>query len=190
MIEQYLEYCKEQCFEPLSRSTLFKILEVRKASQRQRLQGLDNTAADGAGAFETLARVVEALEKGGIKKEWCQNVCQNLRDAKRYLKTDFRVHCLPRYSTCSDHCRTFALSDPVQPALQQACLHLHQSSCNDCLGLKNVLQEIQKGIEGPSWSPYCSEEKEDLLYDFNRAQSDIFLWKAHTLRSINQEESK
>ena len=29
MIEQYLEYCKEQCHEPLSRSTLFKILEVR-----------------------------------------------------------------------------------------------------------------------------------------------------------------
>ena len=28
MIEQYLEYCKEQCHEPLSRSTLFKILEV------------------------------------------------------------------------------------------------------------------------------------------------------------------
>ena len=28
MIEQYLEYCKEQCHEPLSRSSLFKILEV------------------------------------------------------------------------------------------------------------------------------------------------------------------
>ena len=25
MIEQYLEYCKEQCHEPLSRSSLFKI---------------------------------------------------------------------------------------------------------------------------------------------------------------------
>ena len=32
MIEQYLEYCKEQCHEPLSMSTLFKILEVREAS--------------------------------------------------------------------------------------------------------------------------------------------------------------
>ena len=30
MIEQYWEYCKEQCHEPLSRSTLFKILEVAK----------------------------------------------------------------------------------------------------------------------------------------------------------------
>ena len=37
MIEQYLEYCKEQCHEPLSRSTLFKILEVREASQSKSL---------------------------------------------------------------------------------------------------------------------------------------------------------
>ena len=51
MIEQYMEYCKEfeTCHEPLSRSTLFKILEVREASQRKSLQGLDNTAADKRG---------------------------------------------------------------------------------------------------------------------------------------------
>ena len=37
MIEQYLDYCKKQCHEPLSRSTLFKILEVREASQSKSL---------------------------------------------------------------------------------------------------------------------------------------------------------
>ena len=52
MIEQYLEYCKEQCHELLSRSTLFKILKFREASQRKLLQGLDNTAADGAAGFQ------------------------------------------------------------------------------------------------------------------------------------------
>jgi len=64
MIEQYLEYCKEQCHEPLSRSTLFKTLEVREASQRKSLQGLDNTAADGAAEFQALETLVETLEKG------------------------------------------------------------------------------------------------------------------------------
>ena len=54
MIEQYLEYCKEQCHKPVSRSTLFKILEVQEASQCKSLQGLDNTAADGAAGFQTL----------------------------------------------------------------------------------------------------------------------------------------
>ena len=34
--------------KPLSRSTLFEILEVREASQLKSLQGLDNTVADGA----------------------------------------------------------------------------------------------------------------------------------------------
>ena len=100
MIEQYLECCKEQCHEPLSRSTLFKIqeLEVREASQRKSLQGLDNTAANGAEGFQTIETLVETLEKGGMEKQWCLRICQNLRDAKRYLKTDYRVHCQQYYS--------------------------------------------------------------------------------------------
>ena len=132
MIEQYLAYCKEQCYEPLSRSTMFKIsrlvehrtgiaevtgsnpvealiffrlllsnrlnwkiycddhislsmfkiLEVRAASQRKSLQGLDNTAADGAAGFQTLEMLIEALEKGGMKKQWCVDVRQKLKRCK------------------------------------------------------------------------------------------------------------
>ncbi|KAL9983008.1 hypothetical protein ACROYT_G005129 [Oculina patagonica] len=190
MIEQYLEYCKEQCYEPLSRSTLFKILEVRKASQRKSLQGLDNTAADGAAGFETLDKLLETLEKGGKEKQWCLEARQKLRDAKRYLKTEFRVNCQPNNSTCADHCRNFALSDPVEPEFQKSCSHQHLSTCDDCQGLKKVLQELRLEIEGPSCTPVNSEQREDLLYDFDRAKSDILLWKAHIVRSINQEEAK
>ena len=32
MVKQYLQFCEEEQFEPLSRSTLFRILEVREAS--------------------------------------------------------------------------------------------------------------------------------------------------------------
>ena len=60
---------------------MFKILEVRAASQRKSLQGLDNTAADGAAGFQTLEMLIEALEKGGMKKQWCVDVRQKL---KRY----------------------------------------------------------------------------------------------------------
>ena len=187
MIEQYMEYCKENCHEPLSRSTLFKILEVREASQRKSLQGLDNTAADGTAGFQTLETLVETLEKGGMEKQWCLDVRRKLRDAKRYLKTDFRVHCQPHDSTCADHCGHFALSDPVEADIQQPCSHEHVFSCDDCQGMKNVLQEVRLGIEGSS---VRSEQREDLLYDFDRAKSDILLWKAHIIRSINQEEAK
>ena len=37
MIKQYLEYCKEESFEPVSRSTMYRILEVREASQQKSL---------------------------------------------------------------------------------------------------------------------------------------------------------
>ena len=35
MISQYIQFCQDEKFEPLSRTTLFKILEVRQASQRE-----------------------------------------------------------------------------------------------------------------------------------------------------------
>ena len=62
MIHQYLQYCTEERFTPLSRRTLFKILEVQDASQRRSLQGLYNIATDGAAAFGSLERVVNELE--------------------------------------------------------------------------------------------------------------------------------
>lgn len=66
MIAQYLKHCEEEQFESLSRTTLYRILEVREASQRKALQGLDNIAADGASAFDSLSKIVEELERAGV----------------------------------------------------------------------------------------------------------------------------
>lgn len=63
MIGQYIQFCQEEEFEPLSRTTLFKILEVRQASQRKSLQGLDNTAADGSADFQKIEMIVDDLKK-------------------------------------------------------------------------------------------------------------------------------
>ena len=81
MISQYMQFCQE---EPLSRSTLFRILEVREASQRKSLQGLDNTAADGSAGFQMVEMIVDNLEKGGLERQRCTEVKRKLRDAKRY----------------------------------------------------------------------------------------------------------
>ena len=54
MVEQYHQHCGEEEYEPLSKSTLYRILKVRGASQGKSLQGLDNTAASGAESFDTL----------------------------------------------------------------------------------------------------------------------------------------
>ena len=49
---------------------------------------------------------------------------------------------------------------------------------------------MRLAIEVSSWKPYSSEQREDILYDFDRAQSDILLWKAHIVHPVNQEEAK
>jgi len=69
MISQYIQFCQEEKSEPFSRSTSFKILEVREASQRKSLQGLDNTAADDSAAFQTVERIVDDLEKGRLARQ-------------------------------------------------------------------------------------------------------------------------
>ena len=58
MVALYLKYCTEEEFTtPLSRRTMFRILEVCEASQRKSLRGLDNIAADGVMGFDTIERI-------------------------------------------------------------------------------------------------------------------------------------
>lgn len=65
MIEQYFKHCSEEGVDPLGRSTLYRILEVREASQRKSLQGLDNIAAAGAEGFDTMNKIVDQLKDSG-----------------------------------------------------------------------------------------------------------------------------
>ena len=190
MISQYMQFCQEERFEPLSRTTLFKILEVRQASQRKSLQGLDNTAADGSAGFHKIESIVDDLEKGGMDRQWCTEIKERLRNGKRYLKTNFRVHCNPEEAFCPDHCRKFALSDKQDPHFQEKCSHQHTESCSDCQDLRNAFDEVKDRIQSALWIPYSNEEREDLLYDVKLAKADILHWKAHVVRSVNQEAAK
>ena len=79
VISQYIQFFQEEKFEPLSRTTLFKILEVRQASQKKLIQGLDNTAADGSAGFQKNEMIVDDLEKGGMNRQWCAEVKERLR---------------------------------------------------------------------------------------------------------------
>lgn len=128
MIEQYLKHCSEDHFEPLSRSTLFRILQVREAPSRKSLQGLDNIAAGGAEAFESVRKIVDDLKNCGASGTWCDEVQNKLKSGKRYLKIEYRVHCREEESLCADHCRYFALSDLQDPELSEHCPHQHQVS--------------------------------------------------------------
>ena len=176
----------------MSRATLYRILEVREASQRKALKGLDNVAADGTAAFETLERVVEELQKAGASPEWGDNIKEKLNQAKRYLKTDYKVHCKEESSPCADHCRVFSLSDANDEAFKQECEHPHSLQCDMCENLKSVLEEIELSLKNESQTIcfYSQEQQEDILYDFLQAKKHIFDWKAHILRSENQDLAK
>ena len=67
MISQYLMFCEEEQEVPLSCATLFRILEVREASQ-QRSCGLDNTAAERSAGFERTLNTGDDLQQMGQEK--------------------------------------------------------------------------------------------------------------------------
>ena len=95
VVKQYLAYCDESGFKPLSRSTLLRILAVCPASTRKSLQGLDYISSAGAQAFEDLIDIVERLGDVGQGMGWTKNLQTRLRDGKRYLKSDYKVGKIP-----------------------------------------------------------------------------------------------
>ena len=74
VVKQYLAYCDESGFKPLSRSTLLRILAVCPASTRKSLQGLDYISSAGAQAFEDLIDIVERLGDVGQGMGWTKNL--------------------------------------------------------------------------------------------------------------------
>ena len=106
-VAQYLQFCNEEEFEPLSRISLFRILEVREASQQKSLQGLDNAAADGSNGFNTMEQICERLVHLGIDIQWSESVVKRLHKAKNTLKLIIR-YIAKRMMVCVDHCTMFA----------------------------------------------------------------------------------
>ena len=147
MINQYLQYCDEETFSPLSTQTLYKILEVREASQRRSLQGLDNIATDAAAGFETLEKIIGEQKSLSAESECCAQSKTTLKACKRYLKIEYLVNCRHgQPSTFPDHCRNFALSDNSEDAFKVECDLVHDTVCNSCESLKTVLREMEDQI--------------------------------------------
>ena len=91
IIDQYLLCCKEMCvnFEPLSRSSLFPILDICKASTRKSLQGIDYFAADAAEGFKGIKRIIETYP---LLPSESNRLVENLQRARLYLRERLRDH--------------------------------------------------------------------------------------------------
>ena len=91
IVKQYLSYSEECGFKPLRRRTLLSILSVCSASERKCLQGLDYISSAGAEAFDDLCNIVERLGDELMGMSWAKEQKEQLKAAKRYLKSDFKV---------------------------------------------------------------------------------------------------
>ncbi|KAK3747904.1 hypothetical protein QZH41_010207, partial [Actinostola sp. cb2023] len=188
IIEQYTAHCKQEAFEPAGDRSLFRILDVCSASMQKSLQGLDNVSAAGTEAFQNLVAVVRALQENGASGGWAENAIKGLKDAKKYLKTDYKVH-VSRDEECRDHCSVHALSDPSDNSADflGECDHNHSIHCERCDLLENVITEISTELND---SDLSEEKKARVMFDYKESVQNIQAWKAHLLRSINQEEGK
>ncbi|KAK3709231.1 hypothetical protein QZH41_015435, partial [Actinostola sp. cb2023] len=188
IIEQYSAYCRQIDFEPASERSLFRMIDVCSASMQTSLQGLDNVTAEGSEAFQNMATIVQSLQESGTSSQWVEDTHKALKEAKRYLKTDFKVH-VGRDEDCSDHCTVHALSDPSDNATEfrDDCMHNHSFKCERCEMLQNVLTEIVKEVEVADMS---DEHRARMTFDYQESVNRINAWKAHLLRSLNQEEGK
>ena len=98
----------------------------------------------------------------------------------------FQVHVVES-SSIADHCRTYALSDSTDPDFQACCSHPHNESCTQCC----QLQEVLTTLESECSHALCNDEdKEDMLHTIKQAKNNIMTWKAHQLRSVQQDQAK
>ena len=54
-------------FEPISKSTMWRVLEVQEATQRKSLRSLGNTVAESADGFEDFFRIIDELHRIGAE---------------------------------------------------------------------------------------------------------------------------
>ena len=184
----YQEACRSLDVEPLKERTCFRLLEVCSASKQKSLHGLDNISTAGEEAYETIASIVETLGQHGAGAIWSRNTLRSLSAGKNYLKGTYKSHLGPD-EPCIDHCTVFALSDPVEEKFSAACSHTHNQSCAECTGITVVLNDIKATLETENLD-LNAKQRERAKWEFDHAVSNIKAWKAHLLRTFQQDQAR
>ena len=90
-------------------------------------------------------------------------------------------------SKVPDHCRPYALSHPSEPKHSSACDHNHDAVCERCNLFSAAVSEIESVLEKVD---IPLEEKEDMKFIMAQSKKNVYAWKAHLLRSVNQDEER
>ena len=90
------------------------------------------------------------------------------------------------HATTPDHCSSYALSDPKDQAFLSDCANSHADGCLSSEVLKGALKEIGNAVDE---SPLTEDDQDDMQYTFRHAVQAIESWKAHQLRSLQQDKA-
>ena len=90
-------------------------------------------------------------------------------------------------SSVPDHCRPYALSLANDSDFTTTCTHQHNLACDRCSLFPTVMQEVELQLER---TEIPCEEKEEMKFVVAQSKKNIEAWKAHILRSINQDEAR
>ncbi|CAF1094219.1 unnamed protein product [Didymodactylos carnosus] len=145
------------------------------------MQGINYFVAIAGQAVDDLVQLVEELNLDIDSK---QSLINNIKHARMYLKSDHKVHISKESTVAQDHCTKYALSSPTDDDFVEKCDHKHNDRCNECENLAATLETIENEIK----TLVDDRELFDRALAKLRMSSDaIDAWKAHLLRSVNQE---
>jgi len=185
IFQLYHQHCNQTCSaQPLSRSTVYRLLDVCKMQQKKTMCGLDSFVVDGNNGFDMLENIVKDLE---LNKNEEKNMLQLVSLSRNYLKFEYSQNVNDNKTNCATHCRLFALSHPTDKNFKASCGHTeHSMTCIKCNTLLRLLCRMQSLVyDAPS-----SSRKDDMISDLSTAQTDIMGWMFHIIRGVQQDKSK
>ena len=151
------------------------------------LYGLDNITAEGTEAFDNPCAIIDTLLENGAGEHWAETMRRDLLGAKRYLKPDYIKNAFgQKRKQQRSLYRTF-LSDPQNPDFCGECPHSHDIHCDRSDSLDSRFCEILKKIDD---LVIRDETRARINFENKECPRAVQAWKAHLLRSVNQEEAK
>ena len=185
IFQLYQRYCMQtSCVQPLSRSTIFRLLGACKMQEKKTMCGLDSFSVDGNAGFDTLQRLVNELQVNYTEEK---NLLQLIKLSRNYLKFEYRQNVSQDDTDCATHCRLFALSYSLDENFKSSCNHsTHSMSCVKCNSLLALLGRMENLMARVP----PSASKDELEIDLSTAKVDILSWMYHIIRGVQQDKSK
>uniref|UniRef100_A0A914XLB9 Uncharacterized protein n=1 Tax=Plectus sambesii TaxID=2011161 RepID=A0A914XLB9_9BILA len=105
MYERYLDGVYGVGHEKgISRSTMWKILDVCSAHRKKAITGLDEFIANGRDGFDHIYQMLQSmLDQGHEDRDFVEMATKRLKESHQYLEGDYKLH-VAETSTVADHC--------------------------------------------------------------------------------------